>query len=120
MLGALPLANLSPVSALPESSIGAARVTRARDEVTVPRAAALERAPLRVVVHAHDPEALVVAAAPLEVVHQRPREVAADVHAVGDRAGHGLDVAVEVRDAVGVVDQPVAGGRIVEGRPVLG
>ena len=83
-------------------------------------AAALQCTTLGVVVDAHDPEALVVAAAPLEVVHQRPREVPADVHAVGDRTGHGDEVTVEVGDAVGVLHQPVAGGRVVVGRAVLG
>src|SRR4030095_6269593 len=99
MLGAQPSANLSAGSAeaqsfspagRPRVSFQPPRVARAREEVTVPGAAALDRAPLGRVVDVDDAEALGVAAAPLEVVQQRPREVAADVDAVLDRPHDGF------------------------------
>src|SRR3954451_24488180 len=113
MLGPPPSANLSPGSAEPQGlsprtgrnvSVGPTGVARARDEVAVPASAALQRTTLGVVVDVDDAETLVIAAAPLEVVHQRPREVPAHINAVGYRARHGVDVAVEVGDAVGIVD----------------
>src|SRR5207244_4122988 len=45
--------------------------------------ARLHRSPLGLVVHVHEPEAERVAVAPLEVVEQRPREVAAHIRAAG-------------------------------------
>ena len=54
-----------------------------------------------------DPEALVVALFPLEVVQQRPHAVAAHVDAVGDGAGDRGEVALEVGGALGVVDVAV-------------
>src|SRR6185369_13494704 len=74
------------------------------DRVAVPVRGLLRGALLRVVVDADDAEALVVAVRPLEVVHQRPREVAADVRPLLPREGHGADVGVEVRHPVRVVD----------------
>ena len=57
---------------------------------------------------------------PLEVVQQRPHEVAAHVDAGGDRAAYGGDVAVEVGDPVGVADPPVRVDLVGVRRAVLG
>src|ERR1700755_2533301 len=59
--------------------------THLPDVVSVPERRPLRRALERGVVHAHDPETLVVAVLPLEVVEQRPRVVAAHIDALGDR-----------------------------------
>ena len=72
-----------------------------------PARAVLRRALERLEVDVDQPEALAVAVAPLEVVHQRPHEVAAQVDAVGDRPVRGAEVAVEVRDPIRVGDAPV-------------
>jgi hypothetical protein len=43
-----------------------------------------------------DPEALGVSEGPLEVVEQRPDEVATDGHAVRDRAGNRVEVRAQM------------------------
>ena len=53
------------------------------------------------------PNRCVVAAGPLEVVQQRPDEVAADVDAGVDRLVHGGEVVAQVRDPVRVVHPAV-------------
>src|SRR6478672_11767371 len=58
------------------------------DDAPVAAPARLDRALLRGVVDAHEPEALVVAPRPLVVVHERPVEVAAHVDAHVDRVEH--------------------------------
>src|SRR5919202_1643356 len=55
------------------------------DDVGVVSPARLDRAPLRLVVDVDEAEALREAVGPLEVVEQRPGEVAAHVRAPGDR-----------------------------------
>jgi hypothetical protein len=55
----------------------------------------------------HQPEALPVAVRPLEVVHEAPGEVAAHVDARAIGLVQGLDVPLEVADALGVVDAAV-------------
>src|SRR5690348_15170653 len=57
-----------------------------RTQVPVPERTPLRDAPLGRVVDVDDPEPLVVAPFPLEVVEQRPDVVAADVHALRPRA----------------------------------
>ena len=79
----------------------------------------LGRAQLRRVVDVHEAEALLVAVAPLEVVHQRPREVSAHVHALAHRLVDGGEVAVEVARALRIVH--VAGlDAVGAGHAVLG
>src|SRR3954454_3504311 len=51
------------------------------DVIAIPERGPLRDPRLGCIVDPHDPEALVVAVLPLEVVQQRPRVVAADVHA---------------------------------------
>ena len=69
----------------------------------------------------HDPEPLVVAPRPLEVVQQRPDEVAPHVGAVRDGVVYGSEVVAQVADPVVVVDGPVdehvGGGHAVLGHP---
>src|SRR3954470_4720452 len=62
------------------------------DVIPIPEGGALQGALLGRIVHPHDPEALLVAVLPLEVVQQRPRVVALDVHARAARAGQGVEV----------------------------
>jgi hypothetical protein len=67
-----------------------------------------------------DPEALVVALFPFEVVHERPHAVAAHVDAVAHGAGDGGEMALQVGGPLGILDMAVHGGRVVEGGAVLG
>src|SRR3712207_5792601 len=69
----------------------------------VPAGAVLRRALLRLVVDAHDAEPPAVPPRPLEVVEQRPQEVAPDVEPVGAGLQRGGEVVAHVRGAVGVV-----------------
>ena len=74
---------------------------------------------LRGPVDVDDAEAHVVSVRPLEVVEQRPLEVAAHVHAFVDRRPERPQVGVEVADATHVMDGPVV-DRVVVGHAVLG
>ena len=60
----------------------------ARQEVAVPGPTRLDRARHGLEIDPHDPEALVVATRPLEVVHQGPEEVAAHIDTSIDRHLH--------------------------------
>src|SRR4051794_13534049 len=97
-----------------------ARAAGPVDVVPVEERAGLGRARLRVEVHVDDPEALVVALLPLEVVEQRPDVVTAHVGAVGDGLAQGLEMARQVRAALGVLDAAVDHRPVLEGRAVLG
>ena len=90
------------------------------DVIPVPERAALGNPLLRVVVHAHDAEALVVAVLPLEVVEQRPGVVAPDVHAVAHGAAQRLEMRAQIGDARGVLDHAVDQLLVVERGAVLG
>src|SRR5690606_13518712 len=72
-----------------------------------PAGAVLRGALLRGVVDVHEPEPARVPPRPLEVVHQRPHEVAAQVDAVGDRPRRRPEVADEEVDALLVAHPPV-------------
>src|SRR4029453_8343608 len=72
------------------------------------------------VVDVYEPESLGEAPGPLEVVHQRPDEVAAQCAAVCDGSVGGSEMAVQVFDALGVGDGTVGTGTVGESRPVLG
>src|SRR5215831_6467429 len=67
-----------------------------RDQVAVPERAPLRDPALGRIVDVDDPEPLVVAPFPLEVVEQRPDVVAADVDALRPRALDRIDVSPEV------------------------
>src|SRR5690606_13301302 len=107
------------------SAFGGGRdVDRPRgDDATVLPTAVLHRALLGVVVHTDDPEPLGVAPRPLEVVQQRPVEVAAHVHALLDRVEDGGDVTAQELGALDVVDALLAAlldDLVVVGGAVLG
>ncbi len=91
-----------------------------RDEVAVPVGAVLGDASLGRVVDVDDAEPHRVAPRPLEVVEERPREVAAHVGAGGHRVGHAAGVAGEVVHPLGVVHLAVVGRVVGERRAVLG
>ena len=79
------------------------------DQVRVAPAAALDGPLLRRVVDVHQAEPLVVAVRPLEVVQQRPGEVAGQRRAALDRAGAGGQVLLQVlRPAPGRATSPSA------------
>src|SRR5262249_44374690 len=104
----------------PRNSISAtsAPVPR-RDQVTIPERASLGDPLLRRIVDVDQPEALPVPPLPLEVVEQRPNEVAANVDTLGTCIVDRLDVALQVVETPLVVDS-VALDMVVEGRAVLG
>src|SRR5690606_30522220 len=83
--------------------------------------ARLGRALLRLEVHVYDAEALRVAVGPLEVVQQRPGEVAAHVHALAHGLVHRAQVLPQVGDALRVVHAALRRhGRVGERGAVLG
>src|SRR5690606_878820 len=91
------------------------------DDVRVEARARLGRALLRLEVHVHDAEALRVAIGPLEVVQQRPGEVAAHVHALVHGLVEHAQVLAQVGDALRVVDAALGRhGRVGERGAVLG
>src|SRR5262245_3794748 len=85
---------------------GGALVALGGDEVVVPGERGLGGAVLGGEVDVDEAEALVEALRPLEVVHQRPDEVAAHVHAGLHRLVHRPDVAVQVADPLLVAACP--------------
>src|SRR5205085_6703651 len=69
----------------------------------------------------HDAEALRVAERPLEVIEQRPHEVAAQVHSLLRGRTRRLEVLAQVRDAQRILEAVARDRRgIEEGRAVLG
>src|SRR3954451_8957527 len=72
------------------------------DELTVPVTTVLDCPPLRFEVDVHDPEATREPPRPLEVVEQRPREVAHQGHAAFDRGRGRLEVPGQVARALGI------------------
>src|SRR6266516_6095378 len=92
----------------------------AGDHLPIPVGAVLQHALLGGVVNVDQAEALGVALFPLEVVQQRPDEVAAQVHPGGDGALRRAEVAIQEADAVGIVDLALRVGVVVEGGAVLG
>ena len=93
---------------------------RRGDPVAIPERAPLRDAPLRLEVDVDDPEALRVPVLPLEVVEQRPDEVAAHVDPGGDRLLDGREVPLDVGDPERVLDHVGAVEAVVEGGAVLG
>src|SRR6266511_1400099 len=89
------------------------------DHAPVPGRAVFGNARLRGIVDIDNAEALAVSVGPLEVIHQRPEEVAAYWGAIRDRLAHCADVTVQVGDPPRVVD-PAANHLVVEGDAILG
>src|SRR5262245_28937570 len=73
------------------------------DHRAVEQCAILQPAALGRIIHMNDPKALVVALGPLEVIHQRPGEIAGQRRAFGDRGVRGREVAGQVARACLVV-----------------
>src|SRR5262245_65898572 len=91
-----------------------------RDEIAVPVEAVLGHALERRVVDVDDPEPLRVSMRPLEVVQQTPHEGALHGRAVAVRPRDSIDVRLEVRRPLRIVDEPVTPGNVTEGRAVHG
>src|SRR6476646_5162285 len=70
----------TPARAATASRVGRFMAPILPDDLGVPERAVLQQASLGLVVDVHEPEALAVAPGPLEVVHQRPGEVALQRH----------------------------------------
>lgn len=77
-------------------------------------------ASLGTIVDADEAEALVTAVEPLEIIRERPDELAAHVGASLAGPGHGGDVLGEAGSAVVVADEAGLVRLVVEGGPVLG
>ncbi len=84
-------------------------LVRARD-LSVPVRRCLRDPLQRPVVDPHEPEPRPVSMRPLEVVEERPDEVAADVRPYLDRPVDGCHVAAQVVDPLRVVDATPASG----------
>src|SRR5438874_7375050 len=80
-------------------------VTADVPRVPVPRV--LDRPLLRLVIDVNEAETLAVAVSPLEVVHQRPVEITADVHAIVDRATQLAQIPAGEVDSLRVVHRAV-------------
>src|SRR5436309_9751930 len=97
------------------------RRTPSADDFPIEERAPLQGAPLGREIHLHDAEALRVAVLPLEVVEQRPREVAAQVDSLPDRPVRRLEVPAVVLDTARVLDHSFrTRSRICQGGAVLG
>ena len=64
-------------------------------------------AALRGVIYIDQAKALRVSVSPLEIVHQRPDEIAAHVVAALDPVQHRIEIAAEIVDAIPVIDRAV-------------
>src|SRR3954454_24150672 len=102
------------------SRCGSVRYPVCPRDLRVPARAVLGGALEGLEVDVDEPEALGVAEGPLEVVQQRPHEVAAQVDALADRAVGRAEVPVEVLDADRVVDLAVVALLVGDGGAVLG
>src|SRR3954453_22624345 len=103
-----PSTALVPSSKTLETSSNAIEATaHLPDVIAIPERGALQRTLLGGVVDAHDAEALVVAVLPLEVVQQRPRVIAAHIHARPGRGHQRLEVLAQERHPRRVLDHAV-------------
>src|SRR5215475_14636322 len=66
-----------------------------------------------------EPESLLEAEDPLEIVHQAPEEIAAHRRAIGDRALELHEIVAQEHDAVEVIDLAVMGDLVVRRGAVL-
>src|SRR5215207_7865794 len=92
----------------------------ALDQPLEPAGARLRGPHLGLEVGVDQAEVLRVALGPLEVVQQRPDEVADQWYPGRDRLTRGADVVAQERDPRLVVDDPVRSGPLIERGPVLG
>src|SRR5690606_38891836 len=90
------------------------------DDASVLPAALLDRALLRLVVDAHDAEALGVAPRAFVVVHERPVEVAAHVGTLLDGIQRRRDVVAQELGAIGIGHLAVRADLVGVGDTVLG
>src|SRR5216117_319065 len=97
------------------------RRTSSPDDFPIEERTPLQGASLGREIHLHDAEALRVAVLPLEVVEERPREVAAQVDSLPDRPVRRLEVPAVVLDTARVLDYASGiGSRIGQRGAVLG
>src|SRR5437588_6658573 len=89
------------------------------DQIAIPERAPFRNAQLGRIVDVDDPEPLLVTRLPLEVVEQRPDEVAADIDSPAPRLLHRRHVRPQIVDAPLVLDHAVV-EPVVEGGAVLG
>src|SRR5215207_11215760 len=91
------------------------------DHAPVPEGAQLRRALAGREIAPDNPESLREAETPLEVVEQRPDQVAAQIDTVGDRAVAHLEMALDVDESLPIDDAAVrTRGLVVVAGPVLG
>src|SRR5689334_12980709 len=94
---------------LPRSASGSAlrnsrnlcggRLAMRRNQVGIPAGRRLRDAAMGWIIDIYQSKALAVTRSPLEIVQQRPDEIAAHVGAGCDRALHGLDIRLDIGDA---------------------
>src|SRR5512135_93529 len=89
-------------------------------DLRVPSGRELGGTRLRRVIDVDDAESLAVALGPLEVVQERPEEIAAQVEAFGHGAVERDQIIAQVLAAVEVEDRAAGGDLVVEGRAILG
>src|SRR5262249_28661968 len=89
-------------------------------EFREPSIGRLGRALERLEIDVDHAEAAAVAFRPLEVINERPDEIAAQFRTGGERAAGGREVVAQIGDAVVVVYGAVRRERIVVARAVLG
>src|SRR6266699_222845 len=117
MLHAIAAAARDRHSRLSRGSMSARLVS---DEFREPSIGRLGRALERLEIDVDYAEAAAVAFRPLEVIHERPDEIAAQFCAGGERAAGGREVLAQIGDAIVVVYDAVRRERIVVASAVLG
>src|SRR5439155_15042269 len=96
-------------------------ISAARDDLRLETRAVLLRALLVFEIDVDDAEAFRITVRPLEIVEQRPREVAAHVNARRTGGVNGRNVAAQMVDAQRIRDAIIGcDGRIEKSRAVLG
>src|SRR5690348_6648531 len=89
------------------------------DEARVPLAAVFDDPPLRGEIYVYQAEALAIALRPLEVIEERPDEIAHHrrpmLHSIADRA----QMLAQEAHALGIAHAAIAIPLVVEGRAVL-
>src|SRR5215207_6760784 len=99
--------------------ISAERRSVRLNDSRVEAAAVLDRSLLCLVVDVHDSEALGVAVAPLIVVEERPREIAAQINSLHDRIAYRFQMGFEVGDTQRILDPSIdCSRRICESRSI--
>jgi len=75
-----------------------------RDDLAIPEGGVLEGAPLGSEVHADEAEEGFVALGPLEVVHERPLEIASQRDALGGGTFESVEITVQEFNAGSIMD----------------